>query len=55
MAKWNVYITTKAITEVIVEAESQEEALKLAESAENKSPVSASKDYRVNHPVEDDD
>lgn len=55
MAKWNVYVTTTAVAEVIVEAESQEEALKLAESAESASPVKASKDYRVHRPVEGDD
>jgi hypothetical protein len=53
MSKWNVYITATTVTEVIVEAESQEEALKLAESAENQLPVRASKDYRVHRPVED--
>lgn len=52
MAKWNVYITTSTVAEVIVEAASQEEALKLAESAEHTTPVKASKDYRVHRPVE---
>jgi len=53
MAKWNVYITTQTVEEVTVEAESQSEALKMAESVEIKTPVKASKDFRVHRPEGD--
>ena len=53
MLKWTVYITTEVVEEVHVEAESQMEALKLAESIEITKPVKAVRRLHVHRPEED--
>ena len=53
MTKWTVYIATETVEEVSVEAESQVEALKAAESTEGKTTIKASRRLHVHRPEED--